>query len=243
MTNNINTKSKEYYIQKTVAEDYDAERFTSLGGKMFDMFEKNVVISSLPQNKNAKILDAGAGSGRFTIEMLKKGYVNVHSCDFSPAMLDIIKSKVSTFGFQDQVKISREDVTNLSFSDNYFDYISCIRVTVNLDTLENVTKAIREFYRVCKPGGVVVFDIVNPMSIAYFGSKKNSMITMKKAKAIIKSIPGIRVKKVFGSRFLSQTAFEKTPASLMGVTNNIDKLFSYLFPFFCVRIYFVLTKD
>ena len=91
MDMNIDTESKKYYISKKVAEEYDAERFLSLGGKMFDQFEKNVVISNLPKSKDTKILDAGAGSGRFTIEMAKRGY-QVNSCDFSPAMLEIIKS-------------------------------------------------------------------------------------------------------------------------------------------------------
>lgn len=242
MDMNIDTESKEYYIRKNVAEEYDAERFLSLGGKMFDIFEKNVVTSNLPKSKAVKILDAGAGSGRFTIEMAKRGY-QVNSCDFSPAMLEIIKSKINEFGLKDNVTLSRQDVTNLTFSDDEFDYISCMRVLINLDTIENEAKAIKEFVRVCKPGGTIVFDIVNSMSLAHFGPKKDSMITRKRTKEIISSIPGIKVKKVFGSRILSQTAFEKTPDILMGITNSMDRILSYVFPFFCVRIYFVLIKE
>lgn len=239
---NIDTDSKEYYTREKVAEEYDTERFCSLGGKMFDQYEKNVVISNIPKNKDIKILDAGAGSGRFTIEMANRGY-RVNSCDFSTAMLKIIESKLNEFGLKNNVSISRQDVTNLTFSDDEFDYISCMRVLVNLDTIENEEKAIKEFIRVCKPGGTIVFDIVNPMSLAYLGPKKESMITRKKAQEIISTIPGIKVKKVFGSRILSQTAFEKTPDLLMGITNITDRLLSYIFPFFCVRIYFVLMKE
>lgn len=238
----IDTESKEYYSRQKVAEEYDSERFISLGGKMFDKFEKDVVISNIPDNKNVEILDAGAGSGRFTIEMAKKGY-KVNSSDFSPAMLDVIKSKLNKYGLEKNVRLSRQDVTNLTFPENKFDYISCIRVLVNLDTIANEEKAIREFVRVCKPGGTVVFDIVNSMSLAFLGPNKESMITMKKTKDIISTIPGIKIKKVFGSRILTQTAFEKTPDLLMGITNLVDRLLSYIFPYFCVRIYFVLTKD
>ncbi len=239
---NIDTESKEYYIRENVAEEYDTERFSSLGGKMFDQYEKNVVISNIPKNKDIKILDAGAGSGRFTIEMAKRGY-RVNSCDFSPAMLKIIETKLNNFGLKNNVSLSRHDVTNLTFSDNEFDYISCMRVLVNLDTIENEEKAIKEFVRVSKPGGTIVFDIVNSMSLSYLGPKKESMITSKKTKGIISSIPGIKIKKVFGSRILTQTAFEKTPDLMMGITNSVDRLLSYIFPFFCVRIYFVLTKE
>ena len=80
--------SKEYYSRRKVADSYDDERFTTAGGKRFDTFEKNVVISNLPKNhEGVKVLDAGAGSGRFTIEMAKRSF-DVVSSDYSPAMLD-----------------------------------------------------------------------------------------------------------------------------------------------------------
>lgn len=232
--------SKEYYSQKKVAEGYDEERFTTTGGKMFDTFEKNVVISNLPKNREGvKVLDAGAGSGRFTIEMAKRGF-DVVSCDYSSVMLDAIKSKIKDIGFKNRVTLSKQDVTNLTFNDEEFDFICCMRVFINLDTIENEVKALKELVRVCKPGGTVVFDIVNPKSLAIFGPAKESMITMKKAKDVILAIPGIEIKKCFGRRILSQTAFEKAPTFLLGLVNGLDYGLSKIFPFFCVRIYFVI---
>ena len=232
--------SKGYYSQREVADGYDEERFTTAGGKMFDTFEKNVVISNLPKNsEGVKVLDAGAGSGRFTIEMAKRGF-DVVSGDYSPAMLDAIISKIKELGFENHVTLSKQDVTNLTFNDGEFDFICCIRVFVNLDTIENEVKALKELIRVCKPEGTVVFDIVNPKSLAVFGPAKESMITMKKAKDIILAIPGIEIKKCFGRRILSQTAFEKSPTFLLGLVNRLDYGLSKIFPFFCVRIYFVI---
>jgi ubiquinone/menaquinone biosynthesis C-methylase UbiE len=232
--------SKKYYSKIEVAKTYDKERFTTIGGKMFDAFEKKVIISSLPKNpEGVKVLDAGAGSGRFTIEMAKRGF-DVVSGDYSSAMLDAIKSKIKALGFENRVTLSKEDVTNLTFNDEEFDFICCMRVFVNLDTIENEVKALKELVRVCKPGGTVVFDIVNPKSLAIFGPAKESMITMKKAKDIILAIHGIDIKKCFGRRILSQTAFEKAPAFLLGLVNGLDYGLSKIFPFFCVRIYFVI---
>jgi ubiquinone/menaquinone biosynthesis C-methylase UbiE len=225
-----------------VADSYDEERFTTVGGKMFDTFEKNVVISNLPKNhEGVKVLDAGAGSGRFTIEMAKRGF-DVVSCDYSSAMLDAIKSKFKTLGFENRVIPSKQDVTNLTFNDDEFDFICCMRVFVNLDTKDNVIRALKELVRVCKPGGTVVFDIVNPKSLAIFGPAKDSMITMKKAKDIILAIPGIEIKKCFGRRILSQTGFEKAPTFLLGLVDRLDYGLSKIFPLLCVRIYFVIIK-
>ena len=101
----MENRSKEYYSRRKVADGYDAERFTTTGGKMFDTFEKNVVISNLPKNREGvKVLDAGAGSGRFTVEIVKRGF-DVVSSDYSPAMLDVIKSKVKDIGFENNEEV------------------------------------------------------------------------------------------------------------------------------------------
>ena len=235
--------SEEYYSKIEVAKTYDEERFTTVAGKMFDALEKNVVISHLPKNREGvKVLDAGAGSGRFTIEMAKRGF-EVVSVDYSSAMLDIIKSKIKAFGFEDRVTLSKQDVTNLTFNDEGFDFICCIRVFVNLDTKENIIRTLRELVRVCKPGGTIVFDIVNPKSLAIFGSTKKSMLTIKEAKSIISSIPGVKITKCFGRRILSQTVSEKTPAFLLRLVDKLDCALSKFLLLFCIRIYFVLMKE
>lgn len=234
--------SKSYYSRPEVAKTYDEERFTTAGGKMFDAFEKNVVISNLPKNREGiKVLDAGAGSGRFTIELAKRGF-DVVACDCSSAMLDVIRLKTEKLGLENSVVLSKQDVTNLTFGDDDFDFVCCMRVFVNLDTIESEVKALKELVRVCKPGGTMVFDIVNPKSLAVLGPKKSSMVTLKEAKDVILSIPGIRIKKYFGRRILSQTAFEKTPAFLLGFVERLDYVFSKIFPSLCVRIYFILEK-
>ena len=234
--------SKEYYSKIEVAKTYDEERFITSAGRMFDALEKNVVISHLPKNREGvKVLDAGAGSGRFTIEMAKRGF-EVVSVDYSSAMLDVMKSKIKAFGFEDRVTLSKQDVTNLTFNDEEFDFICCIRVFVNLDTKENIIRTLRELVRVCKPRGTIVFDIVNPKSLAIFGQRKNSMITLKEAKNIILSIQGIEIKKCFGRRIISQTAFEKSPIFLLGLVDRLDYALSKIFPSLCVRIYFTLEK-
>lgn len=234
--------SKEYYSKAEVAKKYDENRFSTRGGKMFDAFERGVVVSNLPKNpENVKVLDAGAGTGRFTIEIAKRGF-NVVACDYSLEMLDIIKSKIKELHLEHYVTLSKQDITKLTFKDDEFDFICCIRVFVNLDTKENIVKVLRELVRVCKPKGIIVFDIVNSKSLAIFGPRKDSMITLKEAKDIILSIQGIKIKTCFGSRILSQTAFEKSPVFLLGLINEVDNTLSKIFLPLCVRIYFILEK-
>lgn len=233
--------SRDNYSRPEVAINYDSERFTSKAGQMFDLYEKGVVISNLPEDLNINILDAGAGTGRFTIELAKRG-LNVVSCDYSDSMLNIIKSKVKENDLVNNVSTSKQDITNLTFENNKFDYICCMRVLVNLDTKENIINTVNEFKRVCKPGGSIVLDIVNSRSVSIFGGRNDSYLTMNEFKEIISSSESLEIRECFGRRILSQTAFEKAPEFLLGALDSIDKTLSRLFPSLCVRIYFVLIK-
>ena len=42
-------KLKQYYSDISVAREYNQDRFTSKAGKMFDSFEKDIVISNSPK--------------------------------------------------------------------------------------------------------------------------------------------------------------------------------------------------
>jgi ubiquinone/menaquinone biosynthesis C-methylase UbiE len=239
----MTTDSQQYYGRNEVAQNYDSERFSTPGGRMFDLFEKSVVLSYLPQNpKGVKVLDAGAGSGRFTIEMAKKGF-DIVACDYSEAMLEVIGSKIKALKMTNKVILSKQDITKMTFNDNEFDYICSLRVMVNLDTIENEVKALHELVRVCKPGGKVIVEFVNSLSIAGISSKKESMISMGLVKQIIIKIPNAKLEAAFGRRILSQTAFEKSPKCALKVLDVLDSGFSRLFPYLCVRTYFVITKQ
>lgn len=239
----METDSQKYYSDKKVAENYDAERFLTPGGRLFDEFEKSVVISNLPKNNAVvKILDAGAGSGRFTIEIARKGF-NVVACDYSEAMLGTIRSKLQTLNLTNRVLLSRQDITRMTFGDNEFDYICSLRVMVNLDNVENEMKALHELMRVCRPGGTVVVEFVNSLSIARIGPRKESMVTMSMVKDIISKIPNAKLEAAFGRRIVSQTAFEKSPRCMLKILDIIDSGLSKLFPYLCVRTYFVITKQ
>ena len=239
----MTTDSQRYYSRNEVAQNYDSERFSTLGGQMFDLFEKFVVLSYLPENpKGVKVLDAGAGSGRFTIEMARKGFYVV-ACDYSEAMLEIIRSKLQALKLTNKVTLSNQDITQMTFDDNEFDYICSLRVMVNLDSIENEVKALHELVRVCKPGGRIVVEFVNSLSIAGISTKKESMISMGSVKQKITGIPNAKLEAAFGRRILSQTAFEKSPKCVLNILDVIDSGFSKLFPYLCVRMYFVITKQ
>jgi len=84
----------EHYKSRTVAADYDASRFSSIPGRVFNFLEKRTVarcFSRLP--KGSTIADAPCGTGRLAGALLEAGY-RVHGFDISEAMLDVARQRL-----------------------------------------------------------------------------------------------------------------------------------------------------
>ena len=103
--------------------------------------------------KNLRILDAGTGAGFFAILLARKGH-QVTGIDMSSDMLHEAKKNMMAAGCRaDFRKMSAQEP---DFPDGTFDAV----VSRNLTwTLPDVMEAYREWYRVLKPGGMLLnFD-------------------------------------------------------------------------------------
>jgi SAM-dependent methyltransferase len=105
----------------------------------------------LPENREARILDAAGGTGRMTLPLVKKGYP-VTLCDISPGMLRVARQKLLREGLLDRVEIQECDVRQLPFADESFDFILC---------WDGSTEAASELIRVTKSGGRFSLFLVN----------------------------------------------------------------------------------
>jgi len=93
-----------------------------------------------------KILDAGCGTGCF-YKYLSEKFGDYTGIDSSPAMINRAK-ELSPEG-----KFQLDDLYNLSFKDNTFDYVFCHAILVHLP---EIATPIKEMYRVAK--GRVFFN-------------------------------------------------------------------------------------
>jgi len=106
-----------------------------------------------------KVLDAGCGAGRFSIEMAKlKNKVTLF--DISKEQLNIAKDKLKENDLMSYVDgIINGDLSDLSmFEDNTFDTVICYGAPLNY-LLDNVEKAVKELVRVTKTGGQVLVSV------------------------------------------------------------------------------------
>eukprot|EP01129_Flabellula_baltica_P002924 TRINITY_DN1279_c0_g1_i3.p1 TRINITY_DN1279_c0_g1~~TRINITY_DN1279_c0_g1_i3.p1 ORF type:complete len:251 (-),score=48.77 TRINITY_DN1279_c0_g1_i3:24-776(-) len=99
---------------------------------------------------SAKILDAGCGTGLSGQALHKKWYSNIHGCDISPQCLTIAEDKNVYAQTQEANLIER-----LPYPNSSFEGVICADV---LQYIEPVELTLREFMRIVKPGGAIVFS-------------------------------------------------------------------------------------
>lgn len=108
-----------------------------------------------------KVLDAGGGPGRYTIDLAKKGaYVTL--LDISDKELEVAKRKIKKYRvgkFVDSVDLG--SITDLPYDDNSFDMVLCTGGPVShLRTVQDRKKAIKELIRVAKPGACIFISVM-----------------------------------------------------------------------------------
>ena len=111
--------------------------------------------------KGMKILDAGCGAGRYSIEFAKMG-CDVTLFDISDEQLKIAKSKVDECNLSSYISgYIQGDLVDLSaFTDESFDIIVCYGAPLSY-VLEGRNTVISEFSRILKKGGTLVASVNN----------------------------------------------------------------------------------
>lgn len=120
--------------------------------------------------KDAKILDVGAGTGRYSVALAEEGY-DVTAIELVKYNLGILKQKGSS------VKAYQGTALNLKrFSDDTFDMTLVFGPMYHLYTMQDKQKALQEAVRVTKKGGIIlVAYCMNEYSILTYGFKENHM--------------------------------------------------------------------
>jgi ubiquinone/menaquinone biosynthesis C-methylase UbiE len=136
------------------ARVYDRWYETPLGGWV-DRCEKEAVLALLPPLENLRILDAGCGTGNFTLLLAAKG-ARVVGFDRSRAMLAQAKAK-ATRHFEGAVWV-QGDLLKLPFASERFDGVLAI---LSLDFIKRRQEALSELGRVVHAGGFLVVAVLN----------------------------------------------------------------------------------
>lgn len=161
----MTTELERYYNK--FCED---KRLTRKYGQVEYITSMKYIHDYLPEGQNAKILDVGAGTGRYSVKLANEGY-DVTAVELVKHNLGVLKSKGSS------VKAYQGTALDLSrFQDNTFDVTLVFGPMYHLYTLEDKVKALSEAKRVTKDGGVVlVAYCMNEFSVLTYGFKENNI--------------------------------------------------------------------
>jgi ubiquinone/menaquinone biosynthesis C-methylase UbiE len=113
------------------------------------------LIARLNPAPGAKLLDVATGTGVVALAAAQAvgAQGRVMAIDLSKAMLDRLHEKIVKFGIRN-IDLHVMDAASPEFRREYFDYVVC---SFGIFFLSDMSAALREWLRVLKPGGRVVF--------------------------------------------------------------------------------------
>jgi SAM-dependent methyltransferase len=138
------------------AESYDSKWGIDFGkvgqGQVVGKLRKLLGSAALTRGFD-RSLEVGAGTGYFSLNLLRAGVVREATCtDISPGMVRTLAANAERLGLE--VRALRADAESLPFRDQSFDLVLGHAVLHHLPDLE---RAFSEFHRVLRPGGAIVF--------------------------------------------------------------------------------------
>ncbi len=132
-----------------VASEYDGH-VSGPRWKLLDHLTLKSAATVLPSS--GRVLDAGAGTGRFSVHYLRQGF-DVTLLDLSKGMLDVARTRIGEeFPSDAPVRYVEGSIDDLPFEDGAFDFVFCEGDPLSY-CFDSRKEVAREFLRVLRPGG------------------------------------------------------------------------------------------
>lgn len=159
------TDLEEYYNKFN-----EEKRLTRRHGQVEYITSMSYIHECLEGIENASILDVGAGTGRYSVQLANEGY-DVSAIELVQHNLGVLKAKGSS------VKAYKGTALKLSrFQDCTFDVTLLFGPMYHLFTFEDKCKALEEAKRVTKIGGkILVAYCMNEYGVLTYAFKENNI--------------------------------------------------------------------
>lgn len=232
----------DFYKEEEIALSYDEKRFTGQGGRIIEKREKENVFDILGDVEGKQVLDLGAGTCRYSIELASKG-AEVTAVDISPEMLEVGKKKAEKRGVRDKITFVEGDALSTDYEDDSFDIVTAFRLFHLIDDPEAL---LMEMRRVTKDR--VLFDFFNLWSMRIFYNKFMSMDSKLRRKRKLKNMLirngfyNIRIKRDF---LFPYGLYRFSPRPLPALYNKLGRFLGGRLPFkkLCSVIYMEARKS
>lgn len=155
------------------------KRLNSRHGQVEYITSMKYIHKYLSNMDNPKIIDIGAGSGRYSIPLVEEGY-DVTAVELVKHNLRMIEQK------SNKVKVYQGNAINLSkFADETFDLVLLFGPMYHLCDPESQLKALKEAKRIAKNNGIImVAYCMNEFAVITHGFKDNNIKECMKNKML-----------------------------------------------------------
>jgi 2-polyprenyl-3-methyl-5-hydroxy-6-metoxy-1,4-benzoquinol methylase len=142
---------EEFYSRE--AHRYDELRWRGPIGEYVHRQYERLVLECVPQDENAKYLEIGCGTGRFTALFAAQG-LDLTAIDISDEMIAATQAKLNTLGHHKRaITLKKADARSTGMADSSFDVVFSFNVINHVPRYQEV---IREVARVLKADGIFV---------------------------------------------------------------------------------------
>ena len=160
------------YLEDYYSNYNEEGRLLSRHGQVEYRTTMKYIHEALAGDKTRRILEVGAGTGRYSVTLAKEGFP-VTAVELVEHNLSILKSKLD--GTED-IRALQGNALDLSrFADDSFDLTLVLGPMYHLYTEEDKLRALSEAARVTKPGGILMaaYCMNEPTVVQYvFGLNK-----------------------------------------------------------------------
>lgn len=226
--NEVEEILKKYY------ENYDENsRLIRDKAHNIEFFMTNTYIEKYLK-KNDRILEIGAGTGRYSLHYASKGY-QVDAIELIESNIEILKKNITS---DMKINVKQGNAINLGmYEDDIFDVTLCLGPLYHLFNEEEKMAAISEAIRVTKPNGIIYFAfITNDAVILSYGLRKGNLKRIPeiadehfKIKDIPKEIFSVNYVKEFNEKmknfrvkFLHNVATDGIASNMAEYINKLD---------------------
>jgi len=171
------------------------------------------------------ILECGCGTG-LILERLDRFARRAAGIDLSPGMLELARSR--------GLEVKEGSVTDLPFEDATFDVTCSFKVLAHVP---DIGRALAEMARVTRPGGVILAEFYNPLSLRGLAKKlgpagkvgkstrESAVYTRFDAPWVLPRIlpPGTRIETARGVRIVTPAAVAMRIPGLKGMLRRAER--------------------
>ena len=121
--------------------------------------------------RKGKLLNVGCAHGPDFVPFAS-GF-ELHGVDYSPKMLELAQKYAAKNQFS--VSLAEADARSLPYADGFFDFAISLAVIHHIEDSEGRIQALKEIYRVLKPGGEAFITVWNRWQPRHWFKKKSSL--------------------------------------------------------------------